>query len=200
MLSRALLLSVVIHLAVLLGQSPWATPFVAPVSGALQLTAVLRGPPPPVDAPQIAERDRSSLQHATVRSGVVARSAGALPRPAAMSEAVGITAPSPDSAGAVTEEVLGRYRLALARQARRIRHYPDSERPRGVAGEVVLSLVGDPGSGLPRILLERGSGDPHLDQAALTMITEAVGLVPLPAELQGRQLRAALTLHFSPTD
>lgn len=93
---------------------------------------------------------------------------------------------------------LSAYRLALARQARKFKQYPQEAPATGVAVEVLVAMRSVPGMPEPVVRLLQSSGNRQLDDAALSMITQAVRLAPLPAELRGRHVQIELPVQFAP--
>lgn len=98
----------------------------------------------------------------------------------------------------VAPATLSEYRLSIARQARRYKYYPALARQRGSAGEVGLVVMAGAGAVPAQVRLERSSGDPLLDDAALTIIRQALQQVPPPAEWHGRRWQIQLPLAFTP--
>lgn len=198
----AFLLSLLTHLLLVLGDSPWASlPGAGKPSGGV-LKAELRAPVAQADVPA---RQSQSAPVTAAKVATNQRSAsvrGAAPRRqlATSSEVSAAALSGADPAAGVSEETRSWYRLALARQVRALRSAREGAQPQGVAGVVLLSLAADSASSVPRVLLERSSGHSPLDEAALSMVSRAVQQVPLPTELQGRRWRDALTIRFSPAD
>lgn len=197
-----LLLSVFGHSLLLVGQLPWEGPQGARSSPGLPLTAALRGPavlaapvarssqPVPVAARSVAGPRKAEGRASGLGRGV------ATPGKAGSS----VQASHGDAPAELAEEPRSLYRLALARQLRGVRTYPESARAQGLAGVALLSLIADPASATLRVRLERSSGHSLLDEAALAMASRAVGRVPLPVELQGRRWQDVLAIHFNPAD
>lgn len=86
------------------------------------------------------------------------------------------------------------YRLAVARQARQFQRYP----PAAGAAEVLVGIHRTPGASWPVVSLLQSSGNQQFDEAALSMVTQAVRLAPLPPELHERHLRVELPVLFVP--
>ena len=91
------------------------------------------------------------------------------------------------------------FRLALAREARRYRHYPVRARERGLTGtaEVILSYGT---AELPEIMIGRSSGYEILDRQALTTLSQAAASAPLPDRLRGHAIKISVPVSFSLED
>jgi len=105
------------------------------------------------------------------------------------------------SAGAGQAEKLDldgvrQYRLSLAREARRFKHYPDQARERGREGVVVLIVTTVAGVAIPQVRLSQSSGSDLLDQAALELLEIAVQTATLPESLRGQQFGLTLPIHY----
>ncbi|HEX6735476.1 MAG TPA: TonB family protein [Azonexus sp.] len=111
-----------------------------------------------------------------------------------------VAAASEAASGELAEESVSQYRLAVARQARQFRHYPEALQAQGMAGEVVVGVVAAVGDGGPHVRLERSSGHARLDEAVVAMIAQAVRLTPWPSEWQRRPVRATVPVHVSRLD
>jgi protein TonB len=83
---------------------------------------------------------------------------------------------------------LGRYRSALAANARRFKRYPPLARERGWEGSVAISLDFRR-SGEPVLSLLVSSGKEILDEQALETLRLAVDRTELPESLRGRDFR-----------
>jgi len=88
------------------------------------------------------------------------------------------------------------YRLSLAREARRFKHYPDQARERGREGVVVLIVTTVAGVAIPQVRLSQSSGSDLLDQAALELLEIAVQTATLPESLRGQQFGLTLPIHY----
>ena len=88
------------------------------------------------------------------------------------------------------------YRLSLAREARRFKHYPDQARERGREGIVVLIVTTVAGVAIPQVKLSQSSGSDLLDQAALELLEIAVQTAALPESLRGQQFALTLPIHY----
>lgn len=108
---------------------------------------------------------------------------------------------APSSVGAlepVAAASLSAYRLTVARQARQFRQYPQVAGATGMAGEALITMRSVPGGPQLVVGLQQSSGNSQLDEAALNMITQAVRLVPLPADWYGRTVQIELPVQFAP--
>jgi periplasmic protein TonB len=88
------------------------------------------------------------------------------------------------------------YRLSLAREARRFKRYPDQARERGREGVVVLIVTTVAGVAIPQVKLSQSSGSDLLDQAALELLEIAVQTATLPESLRGQQFALTLPIHY----
>jgi TonB family protein len=195
-LAKALAISLFLH-ALLLGAgvfpllplSAWPTGAGHRLVGELrpaEATAVSPLAGAPVALEQVGLERKSSVRPARARGqdGAVAKPPSA---PA-----------STDAYEAVAAASLSAYRLTVARQARQFRQYPPAGRVSGVAAEVVVALRSLPGKPEPVVSLLRSSGNRQFDEAALSMIQQAVRLAPLPLELRGRRVQIELPVQFAP--
>jgi len=89
------------------------------------------------------------------------------------------------------------YRLALKRAMEGARRYPPLARSRGVTGEVVVRLVWTPALAAPRVELAVSSGSSLLDEEALTLLTRATRITPLPEALRNRSFELSQPMRFS---
>ena len=99
-----------------------------------------------------------------------------------------------------SQESLTRYRLDLAREARRFKRYPPLARERGWEGVVVITVAAVPGVLRPSVAVDRSSGVVLLDEEALAMVTRAVQSSPLPEGLAGRSFSFSLPIHYRLAD
>jgi len=96
----------------------------------------------------------------------------------------------PDQAG------LRQFRLSLAGEARRYRHYPESARQAGLAGTSEVRVAVEAGGGARHAALARSSGHEILDKAALDMLRQAAGRAVLPDSLRGQSFAVLLPVVF----
>lgn len=149
-------------------------------------------PPQPLALP--AERPEPRTTHpldstASTLGGSEAQAASPAPdpRPAAASAL-------PPSPGADADG-LRSYRLALAREARRHKHYPPRAIEAGWQGTAELRVSVTAG-GATAVRLAKSSGQPVLDEAALEMLRLALPATPIPAPLQAREFSVDLPIVF----
>lgn len=88
------------------------------------------------------------------------------------------------------------YRLNLAREARRYKRYPAGADGRSAEGVVVVSVSVQIVAHRPEIRLQQSSGDEALDRAALEMMGRAANVASIPLELQGRRFRIAVPVEY----
>lgn len=223
----AVSLSLAVHLLVIFPLAFWLyTPIAMPQA---PLSAVLRGagdiaqiatenarqlaplsagetrkPVPPVkNAPAIKTQSGDRVQE-TIK----------VPTPAAVGVAQGDAAVAPNAAskagtlGGAPEsakdgadaDALQRYRLALGAEARKARRYPEVSRARGNEGVCEVIIVLSKNGGMPVVVQGRSSNSQTLDEAAFTMARLAAERTPVPAELQGRNLKIPLRIRFTLDD
>ena len=218
-LTRALLASLAIHLVLFLTWRP--VPVLSPPtrgegSNGQTVAAVLvagkrlpatdgkgDGAVPILTAPAPAPR-MPATRRAAVRPEAPLRQPNA-EAATALVRGEGVTPPvQPALAAAAvdspSQESIARYRLDLAREARRFKRYPPLARQRGWEGIVVVSIVAVPGGIGPNVAVDRSSGFDLLDEEALAMVTRAVQTSPLPDGLAGKRFTIALPIHYSLED
>lgn len=116
--------------------------------------------------------------------------------PSLRAEAAAAPAPTSES---ISADGLRQYRLALAREARRLKRYPPLARERGWEGTAQIAAV-FASAAEPTVALAHSSGHAALDEQALLMITRAVQSAELPESLRGRQFRVLVPVQFSLDD
>lgn len=207
---RALLLSLVVHLAAL----GWggALPVTPPLPGGSRLVVRMADPVQPSGAPVAGEARDAALRLPSKAKLAAARpvlpsqgrsTAAVDSRPERRPEAVGPAADAAaadrradDSGDAVSADGIRRYRLSLARESRRFRRYPDQARVAGWQGVAVIRLEAATGTMLPVVSLEHSSGHEALDAQALAMMESAVQSAALPEALRGRRFGLSLPVHY----
>jgi protein TonB len=90
---------------------------------------------------------------------------------------------------------LRQYRLALAREARRFKRYPERALLAGIGGTAEVRVEHAAGA-VPVARLARSSGDEALDAAALSMMREAAPHAAVPELLRGRSFAVSLPVIF----
>lgn len=120
--------------------------------------------------------------------------------PGAASGAASLAAPpvAAESSEHVAVASLSAYRLAVAREARRFMAYPSTVRAAGVAAEVLVAMRTEPGLAEPYVQVLNSSGNKQLDEAARSMVMQAVRLVSMPPEWRGRRLQIEFPVLFAP--
>ena len=88
------------------------------------------------------------------------------------------------------------YRLNLAREARRFKHFPPLARERGWEGVAVVVVGTVAGVPLPQVSLSQSSGFELLDQEALMLVAQAVTTAALPDSLRNRTFALTLPIHY----
>lgn len=94
---------------------------------------------------------------------------------------------------------LRQYRVALAREARRYRHYPSLARVRGWEGVVEIQVRVRPDAP-PSWGVVRTSGYEVLDEQALEMMGRAILAAALPESLRRRSFSLPVPIRFSLDD
>lgn len=125
-------------------------------------------------------------------------SAGAVPAGAAKAG----TAPADGTGGGagagIDADGLRQYRLALAREARRFKRYPERLMLAGIGGTAQVRIdVGADGSVLDT-RLAASSGHEALDATAVAMVRQAAPRAVLPGTLRGRAFPVTLPVVFDP--
>lgn len=91
---------------------------------------------------------------------------------------------------------LRQYRLALAGEARRFRHYPEVARRAGITGTAEVRLTIGTAGTRHHAELARSSGHAVLDAAAIEMLQRAAERARLPGSLEGRNFAVLLPVVF----
>lgn len=213
---RALAWSLGAHTLVLLALAPVWPQGESGAPPAQRLLARLRSTPAPVPDPAVlpAPTFPASVKNAKpaappaltaqAASTVAEASLPALPPPSVGGEPVSavVAMPSvalpllPGESAAPDAAGLRQYRLALAREARRYKRYPDAARRAGWSGtvEVRINVITD---GIaPQAELIRSSGYALLDAAALEMLRQASGRTVLPESLRHQPVAVVLPVVF----
>lgn len=107
-------------------------------------------------------------------------------------ESIAAKAGSQDAVSDINEEIVTRYRLALAREIRLRKKGLLWEYDKLPGGEVLLSVNFGAKSGVPELMLVRSSGQDMLDQQVMVMVSKVLSDSPLPEYLKGRAFRMSL--------
>lgn len=102
--------------------------------------------------------------------------------------------PAPQSG--IDAEAVREYRMGVAMQARRYRHYPPLAKHQAWQGLVEVEVRLGGGIPLARVGLVRSSNIDVLDEEAVRMIERAVAATALPEALKGRDLRLIFPVRF----
>jgi len=187
-LHYALVASLALHAAVLIGppllQQSLIAPAVPPLQSWLVEEAVVRVP-----APAAKPRARPPTPVAQPAPAVPEPPATPAERPAsAAAPAPLITSPSPAGPGISAPpdaRFVGEYQARLLSAAERHKRYPAQARENNWIGQVLVRInVAEDGQ--PSVSLRKGSGYKVLDQQALDMFGQAAREVPVPAALRGQ--------------
>lgn len=89
------------------------------------------------------------------------------------------------------------YAASLLAWLERYRRYPRAAQVRGIEGRVVLRLRIAANGRLDLVELERSSGEPLLDAAAIDMARRADPVPALPRGMDGRRLEMLVPVSFS---
>lgn len=161
-------------------------------------------PTPPVKNAPLIKTKNSERATETVKPtaptqvGVAQGDTAVAPNAASKASALG---GAPEAArDGVDADALQRYRLALGVEARKARRYPEVSRARGHEGVCEEMIVLSKNGGVPVVVQGRSSGSQTLDEAAFTMAKLAAERTPVPAELQGRNLKIPLRIRFTLDD
>lgn len=100
------------------------------------------------------------------------------------------------TAGAVSEDVLKQYRLALLKQASRQSTYPKEALELGIEGTAVVRLSIDAAGRITSSKVDPSSGYAVLDVAALEMVRKAHPLATLPPALHGRPFDVTVPIVY----
>lgn len=206
-LGAALAISILAHALVLSGgvplpREPFREPPAPPplLTRLVELPASAPEPPtPPPPAPKKREKPRVARKEVQKpetpgRPAPIAEAAPAAqpatPAPVASPAASPAPSPAPrvDTRAAEAASA-AQYRQQLIDAARRHKPpYPLEARENNWTGDVLLEIVLR-ADGRAELGLRRGSGHALLDRLALDTYQEALRTVPVPAALQGRQVR-----------
>lgn len=210
--------SLAIHLFCLAGGVTMPLPLAPPVAslravlvdGRKDEVAEQSAPAPPRqyrDGRRVADQSRlaspvekSAVETSSAQPSASPRASGLLAEATAPREAArpaGETAvPSTPEAESVSVDGLRQYRLALAREARRLKRYPPLAREHAWEGTAQIAAVFS-GAAEPAVALAHSSGHAVLDEQALIMIARAVQSADLPDSLRGRQFKLLVPVQFS---
>lgn len=179
--------------------------------GASPVPVVSALPPPAVADPVVSRPEKMVAMQAepasvpTMTAKAAPASEGSPPaKQPVRSASVATTANSPVSSAAgsapssvVSADDLGRYRIALASQARRFKRYPTQARALGWTGTADIRVeVGSDGRARAA-LLAHSSGHEALDRAALAMVDAGAKRARLPDRLRGRNFSVTLPVVFN---
>ena len=219
MLRRAILVSILVHLALLsFFRQPVLLPDLTTRAASRAINALLHSAERPNPESPPFESLSAPAEKTVVTATETLKKPGSEKKAAALpslsrstaTEDVAVTdkavvfsgeAAQASSAGAGQAEKLDldgvrQYRLSLAREARRFKHYPDQARERGREGVVVLIVTTVAGVAIPQVRLSQSSGSDLLDQAALELLEIAVQTATLPESLRGQQFGLTLPIHY----
>ena len=103
----------------------------------------------------------------------------------------------PNKLASLDADSLRRYRLALARETRRAWVYPQQALMHKLEGTTEIRLELLAGGRFAAAQIEKSSGHPTLDDAALKIITNAANAAPVPNSLLGEPVSILLPVLFS---
>jgi periplasmic protein TonB len=98
--------------------------------------------------------------------------------------------------GGANADGLRQYRLALAREARRYKRYPERALLAGIGGTAEIRVEYSRGRVMPVERLARSSGNDSLDAAALEMMRLAAPRAAVPESLRGREFAVTVPVVF----
>lgn len=96
----------------------------------------------------------------------------------------------------VDAEGLRTYRWALSGQMSRNKHYPRLAEEAGWTGKVEVRVMMKPGLANPDVRVVKSSGNPVLDEAALSMLRQAIPMTAIPPALLGQEFAVDLPVFF----
>ena len=166
-----------------------------PVPSPLQSTAVFSG-----SSASLAALNESLVDsgHKSLTSDIASESPiSATKLLSLMSEAAPMLA---EKSSGLSGDDLRHYRMALAIEARRYKHYPGLAREQGWEGVADVLVQFHSGIASPLVQLAKTSGYELLDKEALAMVGAAVEKVQLPMGLQGHNLRLNMPVRYSLQD
>ena len=103
----------------------------------------------------------------------------------------------PSKLASLDADGLRRYRLALARETHRAWVYPQQALTHKLEGTTEIRLELMAGGRFVAARIEKSSGHPALDDAALKIITKAANAAPVPNSLFGEPVSILLPVVFS---
>jgi len=200
----AIAVSIVVHALVLCGGVPLLRESLhEPVALPPLVTCLVELPKPVEAAPQPPEERKPEPRRelrkpeavkplptpSPVTEPVREPSPPELPQPAQASPPAPAPTQPPLDTRAAEAATAAQYRLQLIQHAQRNKPpYPAAARENNWTGDVVLEIV-IRADGRAELALRHGSGHAVLDKLALDTYQQALRAVPLPASLQGRQVR-----------
>jgi protein TonB len=216
MLFRALLISVLSHLAILLSLSGFVlmgSGASGGREGALGMTlhqgggqALPSSNTPagetPVEMPNHVNRRPNGRP---IKNAVPSVLPPFLPSTAAIAKSrqiddSGALKAEPSELLATSAELVKEYQLNVARKARQFKEYPALARESGWEGVALVMVAMPMGAGSSIVSLERSSGHQVLDRQALEMVERAVRLAALPDGMRGRQMKISLPVEYRLAD
>ena len=217
MLIRALFISFLTHLAILLSLAHFDLAAWPAISGreanAVSMVLGRRSGRDSLDpdvrtVPMVDAKSRSAVRQSIPRLETkvdradFGRFSGATVEPAKSRQAENhnsLEVPSSETQPA-SAEAIGQYRLNVARSARQFKRYPSQARENGWEGVVHVAIAMPIGPGNPTVALDRSSGHAVLDRQALDMVERAVSLAILPEGVRGRNLTIYLPVDYRLSD
>lgn len=154
----------------------------------LPLPAQLGVPAPAIDPVPSIDSTRGAAERSAAVE--IPPSAGGSVSLAAAPAATSVPAAGADPDG------LRQYKLALAREARQFRRYPERARLAGIGGTAEVRVEHGAGIPAPVARLERSSGNEALDSAALDMMRLAAPRAAVPELLRGRTFAVSMPVVF----
>lgn len=132
-------------------------------------------------------------------TAIVAESAAAITPGAAQARgSAPATGGGAGSGAGIDADGLRQYRLALAREARRFKRYPERAMLAGIGGTAQVRIDVAADGGVRDARLAGSSGNDSLDAAAVAMMRQAAPRALLPETLRGRAFPVTLPVIFDP--
>lgn len=146
-------------------------------------------------AASAAEPRVVTANDSTTASPIRSAADAGMPAPAISASDKAIPSALAPSEG-VDADGLRSYRLALAREARRYKRYPARAVDAGWSGTAELRVSVRAGGVGQEVRLAKSSGHAELDDAALTMLRQALPATPIPATLREHEFALSLPVVF----
>lgn len=159
-------------------------------------TSAPRSPVPVLAMPAVSEPGPEPRAPEPPHSTAVPLPGSESPAKSAEAEPRAAVASALPASNGIDVDGLRAYRMALAVEARRYKRYPVRAIEDGWSGTTELRISRVPGQGAPLVVLNKSSGHPLLDEAALEMVRKALPATPVPGSLRDRPFSIELPIVF----